>query len=166
MDVGFGQGLQYPPEQDLVHFWASGYLSLKTMNLPGRWDISVIFCYFWVFATLTVDTISIVSSSEESIGPFVRVACEWIRHHYVCELQGAKCGHIVPGMMRALCAECEASRLCGHRGTGLMIGSLHSVSLLVSEYIKPICVHKKCICTCNYLKNIWDCRSQMIMESA
>ena len=65
---------------------------LEPQNDEFAWEVRifVIFCYFLVFAVLTVDTISIVSPSEESRRPFVRRAvcgeCEWIRHHY------ARCG--------------------------------------------------------------------------
>ena len=74
MDVESGPGCLSPQEPDLDLFWASGSLSLKMMNLPGRRELSRILPYFAIFEFLltTVDTISIVyrdqgKASEDSL---------------------------------------------------------------------------------------------------
>ena len=85
---GSGPSQISPPAPDLDHFWASGSLNQKMMNLPGRWEL-----YFAIFEflptllsttehywALTVDTISIVwfpvKNPADYRRPFVRAASE------------------------------------------------------------------------------------------
>ena len=44
---GSGPSQISPPAPDLAHFWASGSLNQKMMNLPGRWEL-----YFAIFGFL------------------------------------------------------------------------------------------------------------------